>query len=248
MSRKNLSIYSCAKYSLVYLLLNCCLISCQGASSNHESFISAAINTRPLDSLNRVFLVHAHDSAETWSDTLVSQLTHALQIQGVDTFLYYRSGCSGCDVLVEKGVSDCSCNTTEIRSYLYWQHRGHTFVKKLDCCRSHPVVSTSAAAFNFYYQYQKTFEEGSKFYRDFQKYNQAHPDNPHFLPSGPIHDLNVSNMSLRTANTRLNVQVWGGGYDSLGTPLFLDYQWRRKQWAWAKLLEKLPHDNASQRN
>jgi hypothetical protein len=227
------------KYILVVHFASYWLLSCHGNSGTQGARHSALINEHPLDSLTKQFLAHAHDSADTWSDTLVSQLTRALRAQGVDTILYHSSGCAGCDILVEKRPQDCSCNTTEIESSLYWQYRGRSFVKKLDCCRNYPATLTTAAAFDFYYQNQKTFAQGPKFYRDFERYNREHPTKPRFLPSGPIHDLDVSFLHLRTSRQQVDVYVRGGEYDSTGVPRFLDYPWRRKQWQWAKLLDSL---------
>jgi hypothetical protein len=228
------------KYPLLYLLLSYWLLSCQSNSVSQQSAPPIFRNAQLLDSLTTRFLLHTHDSAVTWSDTLVSQLIHALQGQQVDTILYYRSGCAGCGMRVKKGVANCACNLSELQSYLYWQYHGRTFVKKIDCCRNHPALATSSAAFAFYYQHQHVLEEGRKFFRDFERYNQAHPAKPRFLPSGPVHDLAVSEMHVRIGGQRQDIQVQSGGYDSLGTPLFLNYAWRRTQWQWAKLLGRLP--------
>ncbi|SFQ84247.1 hypothetical protein, partial [Hymenobacter arizonensis] len=135
------------KHLLVYFLLSCWLLGCQQNQPDQVTARASAVNERPLDSLTTAFLVHARDSVDTWSDSLVRRLARALRQQGVDTTLYYRSGCSGCDVLHDKGTTPCHCNTTELRSYLYWQHRGHTFVKQMDCCRNHRAVPTTSEAF-----------------------------------------------------------------------------------------------------
>lgn len=215
-------------------------MSCQDAPPNQASAILPSLRQQPLDSLTNTFLLHAHDSVDTESDTLVSQLTRVLQQRGVDTVLYYRSGCVGCEVLLAKGQVDCACATTEQESYLYWQQAGDTYVKKLDCCRNHPAVATSADAFTFYRQHQLDFQARAQFYRDLKQYNQTHPGKPRFLPSGPIHDLEVTYLLIRMGRQQQEVYVRGGEYDSVGTPLFLDYAWRRTQWKWAKLLQTLP--------
>lgn len=176
---------------------------------------------------------------DTWSDTLVSHLSKALQRQGIDTILYYRSGCSGCEILIEPGKPSCDCNSTELLSYLYWQYQGLTFVKKLDCCQNNPVLRTSADAFNFYYLNRSVLDEGTQFYLDFARYNKEHPNKPRFLPRGPIHD-EIRYVHLQTGAHQIGVNVWMGEYDLKGIPLFLDYRWRRKQWEWANRLEHLP--------
>lgn len=225
---------------LLLVLISCGLVSCQGEQPNQTSVVPASLKRQSLDSLTNAFLVHAHDSVETPSDTLVSQLTRVLQQQGVDTLLYYSSGCTGCDILLEEGEIDCACTTTEQESYLYWQQAGETFVKKLDCCRNHPAVATTAEAFTFYFQHQEDFQARTQFYRDLAQYNQTHPGKLRFLPSGPIHDLEVSYLLLRVGKQQQEIYVRGGEYDSVGTPLFLDYAWRRTQWKWTKLLKTLP--------
>lgn len=225
------------KYLTIYAFFSCCLLCCQQNQPNRDTAQVAAVNEQPLDSLTTAFLAHAHDSVDTWSDSLVHHLARALKQQGVDTTLYYRSGCSGCKVLLAE--APCSCNSTEIRSYLYWQHHGHTFVKQLDCCRNHRVVQTTSEAFNFYVQHRRVLEQGPQFYRDFQRYNRDHPDKPRFLPSGPIHD-DVRYIRLIMGTHELEATVWMGEYDSQGKPLFLDYPWRRKQWDWTNHLERLP--------
>ncbi|SFQ84150.1 hypothetical protein, partial [Hymenobacter arizonensis] len=123
--------------------------------------------------------------------------------------------------------------------YLYWQHRGHTFVKQMDCCRNHRAVPTTSEAFDFYFQHRQVLEQGPQFYRDLQRYNREHPDKPRFLPSGPIHD-DVRYVRLATGAHELEARVWAGEYDPQGKPLFLDYPWRRKQWEWTNRLEQLP--------
>lgn len=227
------------KYLVVYSFLSYWLLGCQRNQPDKVTIQPSAVNEQPLDSLTTAFLVHAHDSVDTWSDSLVRRLARALQRQGVDTTLYYRSGCSGCDVLHDKGAIPCHCNTTELRSYLYWQHQGHTFVKQLDCCRNHKAKRTTSEAFDFYFQHRLTLEQGPQFYRDFQRYNRDHPAKPRFLPSGPIHD-DVRYVRLSTGGHELEATVWAGEYDPQGKPLFLDYAWRRKQWAWTNRLEQLP--------
>ena len=159
---------------------------------------------------------------------------------GVDTTLSFRSGCSGCDMLVTKGEEAYSCNTSEQHSYFYWQRHGRTFVKKLDCCRNHPAQPTTSDAFDFFRQHRRVLEKGPRFYQELERYNQAHPDRPHFLPHGPIHDLDVNEARLAEGSHVLEFIVWGGEYDAVGTPLFLDYPWRRKQWEWVKRLDQLP--------
>lgn len=142
-------------------------------------------------------------------------------------------------VLRDEGTTPCYCNTTEIRSYFYWQHHGQTFVKQLDCCRNHQARRTTSAAFDFYFQHRQLLEQGSQFYRDFQRYNHDHPTKPRFLPSGPIHD-DVSYVRLNMGAHQLEVNVRAGEYDAQGKPIFLDYAWRRKQWEWTTHLERLP--------
>jgi hypothetical protein len=227
------------KHLIICAFFSCCLWCCQQNQPDKVTAQMAAVNEHPLDSLTTAFLVHAHDSVDTWSDSLVHHLARALRQQGVDTTLYYRSGCSGCDVLHDKGTTPCHCNTTELRSYLYWQHHGHTFVKQLDCCRNHRAVQTTSAAFDFYFQHRQILEQGPQFYRDFQRYNRDHPDKPRFLPSGPIHD-DVRYVQLTIGAHELEATVWVGEYNPQGKPLFLDYAWRRKQWDWTNRLEQLP--------
>jgi hypothetical protein len=228
-----------AKHLIIYFLCSGLLLCCQRNQPDKVSTPLTALNERPLDSLTTTFLVHARDSVDTWSDSLVRHLAQALRQQGVDTTLYYRSGCSGCEVLHDKGATPCHCNTTELRSYLYWQYHGHTFVKQLDCCQNHQAMRTTSEAFDFYFRHRDVLAQGPQFYRDFQRYNHDHPDKPHFLPSGPIHD-NVSYVHLTTGAHQLEVTVWAGEYDPKGKPLFLDYAWRRKQWDWTNHLDRLP--------
>jgi hypothetical protein len=216
------------KHLIIYALFNYCLLCCQQNQPDKVTAQVAAVNEQPLDLLTPAFLAHAHDSVDTWSDSLVHHLAQALRQQGVDTTLYYRNGCLGCDVLHEKGTTSCHCNTTEFRSSLYWQYHGHTFVKQLDCCQNHQARRTTSEAFDFYVQHRDVLAQGSQFYRDFQRYNRDHPNKPHFLPSGPIHD-EVSYVHLTTGAHQLEVTVWAGEYDPKGKPLFLDYAWRRKQ-------------------
>jgi hypothetical protein len=228
------------------LALVCGLSACQGHQPEQTNRRSRPFSTRALDSLTTAFLVQAHDSMNTngsgeiYSDSLVRQFTRAVQAQGVDTTLYFRSGCSGCAILVTKGEEECSCNTSEQHSYFYWQRYGRTFVKQLDCCRNHPARPTTSTAFDFYWQHGQVLEEGPRFYREFNRYNQAHPDRRRFIPRGPIHDLDVSEVRLTVGAHVLEFVVWGGEYDVAGTPLFLDYPWRRKQWEWVKRLDQLP--------
>jgi hypothetical protein len=214
--------------------------ACQGHQPEQTTRSFRPFSSHVLDSLTTAFLVHAHDSVDTYSDSLVRHFTRAVQAMGVDTTLYFRSGCSGCDILVTKGEQDCSCNTTEQHAYFYWQQHGRTFVKRLDCCRNHPAQLTTSEAFDFYWQHQRVLEEGPAFYQEWQRYNQAHPDKPRFLPQGPIHDLDVSGVRLTVGAHILEFEVWGGGYDAAGTPLFLNYPWRRKQWEWVKRLDQPP--------
>lgn len=222
------------------------LSACQGHQPDQTNRPSRPFSTRALDSLTTAFLAQAHDSmdayssGEIYSDSLVRRFTRALHAQGVDTTLYFRSGCSGCEILVTKGEEECSCSTSEQHSYFYWQQHGRTFVKKLDCCRNHPAQLTTAEAFAFYWQHRRVLDEGPAFYRQFNRYNQAHPDKPRFLPQGPIHDLDVSEVRLTAGSHVLKFVVWGGEYDATGTPLFLDYPWRRKQWEWVKRLDQPP--------
>ena len=223
---------------VVLLVLSCWILSCQ-AQNKKAGVTATAFNAQPLDSLTTNFLVHAHDSVDKWSATLVSQLSKALQRQGIDTILYYSSGCSGCEILVEPGKPNCDCNSTELLSYLYWQRHGQTFVKRLDCCQNNPISSTLADAFDFYYQNKSVLEEGRQFYLDFARYNKEHPNKPRFLPTGPIHD-EIRHIRLQTGTHQIEINVWMGEYDTKGNPLFLDYRWRRKQWEWANRLEKLP--------
>jgi hypothetical protein len=228
-----------AKHLIRCLLFTCLLLCCQRNQPAKVSAQLAALNERPLDSLTTAFLVHAPGSVDTSSDSLVHQLTQALRQQGVDTTLYYRSGCSGCVVLLDKAVPPCHCNTTELRSYFYWQYKGYTHVKQLDCCQNHPARRTTSEAFDFYFRHRGVLEQGPQFYRELQRYNHDHPDKPHFLPSGPIHD-DMSYVHLTTGTHQLEVTVWAGEYDLKGKPLVLDYAWRRKQWDWTQCLERLP--------
>lgn len=227
-----------AKYLISCAFFSCCLLGCQQKQPAKATAQVAAVNEQPLDSLTTAFLVHARDSGETGSDSLVRHLARALRQQGVDTTLYYRSGCSGCEVLQDKETTPCHCTSTELRSYLYWQQRGHTFVKQLDCCRNHRAVPTTSEAFAFYFQHRHVLAQGPQFYRDFQRYNREHPDKPRFLPSGPIHD-DVRYVRLATGAYELEATVWAGEYDPQGKPLFLDYAWRRTQWEWTNRLEQL---------
>lgn len=217
-----------------------CCWACQGHRPEHMARPARPFSSHVLDSLTAAFLTHAHDSVDTYSDSLVRHLTRAVHAMGVDTTLYFRSGCSGCDILVTKGEVDCSCTTSEQHSYLYWQRHGRTFVKQLDCCRNHPAQPTTSDAFDFYWQHRQVLEEGPRFYRELERYNRAHPHHQRFLLHGPIHDLDVSGVRLTVGAHVLELEVWGGEYDATGTPLFLDYPWRRKQWEWVKRLDQLP--------
>jgi hypothetical protein len=230
------------------LLLNCFALffatSC--AFAQVESVRAPIVDERPLDSLTIAFLARAHHSVDTtWSSLsssiLATQLTQALQQQGVDTLLYYRSDCVGCQTLPTTETSSCSCNTAERRTYLYWQHQGQNFVKQLDCCHNHRLVQTTSAAFDFYVQQRYFLEQGVQFDRNLQRHNQTYRTKPRYI-TVPISQGN-SYVHLTTGTHQLTVTVWEGQYDAQGTPLGWGREeavWRRKQWEWTTRLKQLP--------
>jgi hypothetical protein len=223
------------------LLLFAVLGSCQ--SRNNPTAAPTSLPHR-MDSLTIAFLARVHTAATTSStDSLVTYLAQALRHDGVDTLLYYRSGCVGCEVVKEK--TTCWYNTAELRAYLFWQRAGRTFAKQLDCCSNHPAVATSAAAFAFYFQHRQVLDEGPSYFRKLERYNRTHPGQARFLPPSSVHgEQRYIRLWVGTQEYELEHTAHSFEADSDATEP-LAYAWRQRQREWVRLLEQLPIVTAS---
>lgn len=206
---------------------------------------SGYLNEKPvyladLDSLTNNYLAQnqpAHDRMWNLHKILLSRLRKA----GIDTILYYQSGCVGCEVLPDRNTvaykKSCLCSEEEQQVYLFWQDHGKTLSKKLDCCQNQPVTLGKALVVNFYFQHQATFQAGDKFFQDFEAYNRSHPKAVRFLPPTSVHD-DVTDIQFYLAKRTVQFSVRKADFTEAGVPKYLRYSWKRKQWEWTQLIKK----------
>jgi len=194
-----------------------------------------------VDSLTNIYLAkNTSPHNRMWN--LHQILVNRLRKSGVDTVLFYQSGCFGCEVLptrdeMGKPSRSCQCAEDELVVCLFWRDKGKTFSKKLDCCQNQPVATAKPAIIDFYFQNRTHFQAGEKFFRDFEAYNRNHPKAGKFLPPTSVHD-DVDQVLFYLDKKRVQFQVRKGEFTSSGNPRYLRYTWKRKQWEWTKLIEK----------
>ncbi|MBX0292243.1 hypothetical protein K3G63_17480 [Hymenobacter sp. HSC-4F20] len=194
-----------------------------------------------LDSITKNYLTkNIPQHNRMWN--LHKILTSRLKKSGVDTVLFYQSGCVGCEYLpaldeLGKPKKSCLCSEEEQVVYLFWRDKGKTLSKNLDCCQNQPVATGRPSVINFYFQNKTHFQAGEKFFQDFEAYNRTHPKNIKFLPPTSIHD-DVTHIQFYLGNKTVKFQVRQEEFTSSGEPRHLRYTWKRKQWEWADLIKK----------
>jgi hypothetical protein len=231
------------------LLLYVSLLFYLPLSSFHFVEVNSSVPTRlkdpnyiaALDSITNNYLVKNGSTHNRMWD-LHKILVKRLQKSGIDTVLFYQSGCVGCEDLptrdeLGKLSKSCRCAEDELVVYLFWQDKGKTLSKKLDCCRNQPVALRKPDVINFYFQNKAHFLAGEKFFKDFEAYNRSHTGHERFLPSTSIHD-DVTHVSFYLGKKTVKFQVRGEEFTAIGSPKYLRYTWKRKQWEWAKLIER----------
>jgi hypothetical protein len=95
-----------------------------------------------LDSLTTHYLqkdLPTHNRSRNLHKILVGRLKKA----GIDTVLYYQSGCVGCEMLPDRNALDkpnknCQCSEEELAVYLFCEIRERLFLKSLTAARIAP--------------------------------------------------------------------------------------------------------------
>ncbi|MBO0357495.1 hypothetical protein J0X19_06025 [Hymenobacter sp. BT186] len=222
------------------------ILSFSGFSFIEVQQPSVATNKAPayilaLNSLTERYLqkdIPPHNRLRNLHELLVGRLKKV----GIDTVLYYQSGCVGCEALpdlnaIDKPSKNCQCNEEELTVYLFWRYKGKTLSKKLDCCQNQPVMAGKGSIIDFYFQNKTHFIAGEKFFQDFVAYNRSHPNAIKFLPPTSIHD-DVVHVMFYLGRKTIQFQVRGDEFTTAGNPKHMHYTWKRKQWEWMKLIEK----------
>ena len=84
-------------------------------------------------------------------DSLVKKYTQSLRAAGVDTICVYEEYCIGCLFYSDKDKNLCLEKISFLPTYIFWKHKGKSYMTKKDACFDYSVQKISSEAFWYYY-------------------------------------------------------------------------------------------------
>ena len=84
-------------------------------------------------------------------DSIVKKYTQNLRTNGIDTLCIYNEYCIGCLFHPVNGTNLCTENFSSLPTYIFWKHKGKTFVTRKDICFDYTTQMIAADSFWQYY-------------------------------------------------------------------------------------------------